>query len=93
MLAHCHTTFHSDMLVKASPANRRAVLETVAALERQGHDCVEFEVPERASGPTTATRLSSNLIVASCALEIFVGLTSADGYKKITSHLGPDPQV
>jgi hypothetical protein len=26
-------------------------------------------------------------------MELFVALTSADGYKKTTSHLGPDPQV
>ena len=26
-------------------------------------------------------------------MELFVALTSADGYKKLTSHLGPDPQV
>jgi len=67
--------YTSDGFVKASPANRRAVLETVAALEQQGHECVEFEVPQPAR-----------------AMEIFVALTSADGYKKLTSHLGPDAQ-
>jgi amidase len=67
--------YTSDGFIKASPANRRAVLETVAALEQQGHECVEFEIPQ----PTRA-------------MELFVALTSADGYKKLTSHLGPDPQ-
>jgi len=27
------------------------------------------------------------------ACDIFVGLTSADGYKTMLSHLGPDPKV
>ncbi|KAJ7578572.1 amidase [Mycena floridula] len=32
-----------DGLVKGSPAVRRAILETVAALRKAGHECVEFE--------------------------------------------------
>lgn len=36
-----------DGLVKASPACKRAVLETVQALRREGHECVEFSVPWR----------------------------------------------
>lgn len=36
-----------DGFVKASPANSRAVLEVVAALRSQGHECIEFAVPER----------------------------------------------
>lgn len=36
-----------DDYVKASPANRRAILETVAALEEKGHECIEFQVPQR----------------------------------------------
>ena len=36
-----------DGLVKASPACKRAVLETVEALRREGHECVEFAVPSR----------------------------------------------
>ena len=45
-----------DGLVKASPACKRAVLETVEALRREGHECVEFAVPSRkyfATGPFT----------------------------------------
>lgn len=38
---------HSDFYVKTSPANKRAVLETVAALRSQGHECIEIEVPDR----------------------------------------------
>jgi amidase len=37
--------YTSDCYIKASPANKRAVLETVEALRRDGHECIEFEVP------------------------------------------------
>jgi len=67
--------YTSDGFVRASPACRRAVLQTVEALRAQGHECIEFQVP----GPARA-------------LEIFIGLTSADGYKGLLSHLGPDPK-
>ncbi|KAF8887396.1 amidase signature domain-containing protein [Infundibulicybe gibba] len=67
--------YTSDCYVKASPACQRAVLETVDALRRQGHECIEFEVPD-----------------APQALNIFVGLSSADGYKTMLSNLGPDPK-
>ncbi|KAF8903595.1 amidase signature domain-containing protein [Mucidula mucida] len=63
--------YTSDEFIKASPANKRAVLETVDALRKQGHECVEFTPPG--------------------ALVIFLALTSADSYKKMLSHLGPDP--
>ena len=36
-----------DGFVKSAPAVERAVLETVEALRREGHECVEFEFPER----------------------------------------------
>ncbi|KZT27863.1 amidase signature enzyme [Neolentinus lepideus HHB14362 ss-1] len=62
--------------IKASPANKRAVLETVKALEAQGHECVEVKLP----GP------------ASRHLEVFVGITTADGYKTLEAHTGPDPK-
>ncbi|KAG6869233.1 hypothetical protein C0993_009097 [Termitomyces sp. T159_Od127] len=72
--------YTSDNFVKASPACQRAVLETVEALQKKGHECIEFSVPggESLSLPE--------------ALNIFVGLASADGYKKMLSHLGPDPK-
>ncbi|KAG9004319.1 hypothetical protein FRB94_006798 [Tulasnella sp. JGI-2019a] len=38
--------YRSDALVRASPAVQRAVQETVDALRRQGHECVEFVVPD-----------------------------------------------
>ncbi|KAF8733457.1 hypothetical protein AX14_003820 [Amanita brunnescens Koide BX004] len=67
--------FTSDGFVKASPACQRAVLEAVDALRRQGHECIEVEIP-----------------AANRAFEIFVGLSSSDGYKTMLSHLGPDPK-
>ncbi|KAF8239357.1 amidase [Tricholoma matsutake] len=65
--------YTSDGYVKSSPACARAVLETVEALRKEGHECVEFDVP------------------GAEAFYIFLGLTSSDGYKKMTSHIGPDP--
>jgi amidase len=67
--------YTSDCYIKASPACKRAVLETVEALRKQGHECIEFDLPDPAR-----------------AFDIFVGLTSSDGYKTLRSHLGPDPQ-
>ncbi|KAG9029896.1 hypothetical protein FS837_003439, partial [Tulasnella sp. UAMH 9824] len=67
--------YKTDLLLKASPACQRAVQETVDALRKQGHECVEFVIP--------------NVIEAA---RIFVALTSADGYKTLTSHIGPDPR-
>ncbi|PFH48628.1 hypothetical protein AMATHDRAFT_64920 [Amanita thiersii Skay4041] len=67
--------YTSDGFVKASPACQRAVLETVAALRKEGHECVEIELPDAVK-----------------ALEIFIGLTSSDGYETMLSHLGPDPK-
>jgi Asp-tRNA(Asn)/Glu-tRNA(Gln) amidotransferase A subunit family amidase len=40
-----------DGLVKASPPCKRAVLETVEALRREGHECIEFAVPSRMYPP------------------------------------------
>ncbi|KAG8983234.1 hypothetical protein FRB90_006210, partial [Tulasnella sp. 427] len=67
--------YKTDPLIKVSPACQRAVQETVDALRKQGHECVEFV-------------LTNNFEAA----RIFVALTSADGYKTLTSHIGPDPQ-
>lgn len=36
----------TDGFVKPSPASQRAVLETVAALTKQGHECIEFTPPD-----------------------------------------------
>ncbi|KAJ3996839.1 amidase signature domain-containing protein [Lentinula boryana] len=66
--------YTSDNFAKASPATARAVMETVEALQRQGHECIEIELPD----------------VSDC-LEIYLALISADGYKRMTTPLGPDP--
>ncbi|KAF9453524.1 amidase signature enzyme [Macrolepiota fuliginosa MF-IS2] len=66
--------YTSDGFVKASPACKRAVLDAVKALQQQGHECVEIEIP---SAPK--------------AFYIFAGLSSADGYRTMFSHIGPDP--
>lgn len=36
-----------DDFIKASPACKRAVLESVEALRAAGHECIEISVPER----------------------------------------------
>ncbi|KAF5316046.1 hypothetical protein D9619_006208 [Psilocybe cf. subviscida] len=38
--------YTSDNFIKASPACKRAVVETVEALRKAGHECVEFEIPD-----------------------------------------------
>jgi len=63
----------NDGLVKGSPACHRAVLESVEALRKAGHVCVEIEPPDSTE-----------------ALRLFTAITSADGYRKLTEHLGPD---
>ncbi|KAL0575280.1 hypothetical protein V5O48_006681 [Marasmius crinis-equi] len=67
--------YTSDGYTKSSPANQRAVIETVEALKKQGHECIEI----------------ADFNYATEATAIFLGLTSSDGYRKLTSHLGPDP--
>ncbi|RPD64393.1 amidase signature enzyme [Lentinus tigrinus ALCF2SS1-7] len=64
----------SDGYVKPSPANQRAVLETVAALRQAGHECVPLEVPQVVD-----------------AIECYMGLVAADGFKTLTADLGRDP--
>jgi hypothetical protein len=93
---HLISTDHSstDNYIKASPSCQRAVLETVEALRRAGHECIEFEVP----AGHCFTHIVSKIItypgtIVEVALKVFVGLTSADGYKTMLSHLGPDPKV
>uniref|UniRef100_A0A8H7XRN7 amidase n=1 Tax=Psilocybe cubensis TaxID=181762 RepID=A0A8H7XRN7_PSICU len=75
--------YTSDNYIKASPACKRAVLETVEALRAAGHECVEFELPD-----VNLTRNPTP--VAHVAFNLFAAITSADGYKSMLSHLGPD---
>ena len=83
-----------DKFIKASPACARAVLETVEALRREGHECTEIDLPERNKAPQSIPNSTTHSIcLATRAIEIFASITSADGYSKLLSHLGPDPKV
>ncbi|KAF8184988.1 amidase [Mycena galopus ATCC 62051] len=66
--------YYTDGYIKGSPANKRAISETVTALRKQGHECIEIEVPDQIE-----------------AFDVFVGVTSADGYKTLLSGIGSDP--
>ncbi|KAF8920609.1 amidase signature domain-containing protein [Mucidula mucida] len=68
--------YTSDGFIKASPATKRAVLETVEELRKQGHECIEFTPPSVHE-----------------AIAIYVSISSADAYKIMLSHLGPDPMA
>lgn len=65
-----------DGFIKSSPAAQRAVQEAVDALRSKDHECVEIKIPPGFFGE-------------SC--QIVLGLTAADGYQGLQSHLGPDP--
>ena len=41
------TNHEPDNFVKASPVCQRAVMQTVEALRREGHECIEFSIPDR----------------------------------------------
>ncbi|KAF7359415.1 putative amidase PB8B6.03 [Mycena sanguinolenta] len=64
----------ADCYVKGSPASKRAISETVAALQKEGHECIEITIPNQLE-----------------AFNVFVGLTSADGYKTLLSGIKNDP--
>ncbi|KAH9890395.1 amidase signature domain-containing protein [Cubamyces lactineus] len=90
----------SDNFVKPSPACQCAVLETVEALRKAGHECLEFELPE-GSDPLLARLLApvrradvlrwATPTSAKRAMEIFIGITAADKYKTLSADLGNDP--
>jgi len=66
--------YFEDGFIRTSPANRRAVQETIDALQKAGHEVVKFELP-----------FSLQVI------QLFVSLTSADGYRTLLSPSGGDP--
>ena len=41
--------YFNDGMARITPACYRAVSETVEALRKEGHECVEFELPSRVS--------------------------------------------
>ena len=47
----------------------------------------------RAEADSMFTGGSEFLVSAAQALRFFTGITSADGYRKLTEHLGPDKKV
>ncbi|KDQ10328.1 hypothetical protein BOTBODRAFT_36230 [Botryobasidium botryosum FD-172 SS1] len=49
----------SDDFVQTSPACQRAVLEVVAALRKQGHECIEFMPPRLWEGLVLYSEISS----------------------------------
>jgi amidase len=83
----------TDGAVKGSPACHRAVLETVDALRKEGHECVQIDPPDCACKGNFLMAELKFLVSAAQALRLFTGITSADGYKKLTEHLGPDKRV
>jgi len=83
-----------DGVVKGSPACHRAVLETVEALRKTGHDCVEIESPDcEYCRSCSAALICKKTTLAARALQLFGAITSSDKYKKLTEHLGPDKKA
>jgi hypothetical protein len=79
-------------MIESSPACKRAVLETVSALRKQGHECTEFTSP--LSMPSIHAPFSVLTFYEDIrAMEVFLGLASSDGYKKMLSHLASDPMA
>ena len=52
--------YFNDGMARTTPACHRAVSETVEALRKQGHECIEFELPSRAF-PTCHSYIESLL--------------------------------
>lgn len=67
--------FTADPLIQTSRPSQRAVEETVKALRSTGHECVAIDV---------------NRLDIFEGLVLFVGLTSADGYRTRLSHAERD---
>ncbi|KAJ6500398.1 amidase [Mycena sanguinolenta] len=66
--------YYTDCYIKGSPASKRAISETITALQKEGHECIEITIPNQLE-----------------AFNVFVGLTSADGYKTLLSGIKNDP--
>ena len=83
-----------DTMIRSSPANVRAVQQTIKALRSQGHECAEFQPSLSMSKSFDACRLAHDLGRAGKeAMSTFVGLTTADGYKRMLSTIESDPKV
>jgi amidase len=69
------------------------VLETVEALRKAGHECIQIDAPDGAWRNLSPIDKVLDMVPVTQALRLFTAITSADGYKKLTEHLGPDPKV
>lgn len=92
-----HPNFRlADGFIKSSPAAQRAVQEAVDALRSKDHECVEIKIPP---GTLSRSRVRSESMFDTTlgffgeSCQIVLGLTAADGYQGLQSHLGPDPLV
>ena len=85
--------YFNDGMAQITPACSRAVSETVEALRKQGHECVEFELPSRTSPHVPVMRLGLLTLCATAekASEVFIALASAFGNKDFFRNKGPDP--
>jgi len=86
--------YFNDGMARTTPACCRAVSETVEALRKHGHECVEFELPFRALPTCPSCVLDDSLCAtAEKASEVFIALSSASGNKDFLKNKGPDPTV
>jgi Asp-tRNA(Asn)/Glu-tRNA(Gln) amidotransferase A subunit family amidase len=87
--------YFNDGMARITPACRRAVSETVEALRRQGHECIEFELPSRMLVACRYVSKSPHFFytAAEKASEIYIALTAASGNKDFFKNKGPDPTV
>ena len=86
--------YFDDGMARTTPACRRAVSQTIEALRKQGHECVEFELPSRKCVGCLFPNVSdSSFPAAGRASEIYIALSSASGDKDFFRNKGPDPTV
>ena len=86
--------YFDDGMARITPACHRAVSETVEALRKQGHECVEFELTSRAFPSVCHVfKLLTLHMTAGKAAEVFIALASAAGNKGFFKNKGPDPTV
>ncbi|POV98827.1 hypothetical protein PSTT_14163 [Puccinia striiformis] len=75
--------FTSNDLIETSSPCQRAVQETVEVLRLAGYDCVEIDPSKSLTYDIRKTLVLDGLV-------IYVGLSSADGYHTMLSHVGSD---
>ena len=75
-----------------SPACQRAVLETVDALRKAGHECIEFN-PAMGVCCASSWNIDTHPPLAVDIMVLFVSLASSDGYQSLLQYLLGDPRV